>query len=954
MNEELKIIIRAVTAEAKKNLANVREELEKVEQTAGDTGSAVNKALSSIRKGALVAIGSITALTTAMVTLGKRAVEFQKIQGQLVSGFNSVGLSADQASSVYKKLYGFLGQSDTAAEAANLLAQLTQEEANLTEWTEILQGVYATFPDSIPIESLAEAINHTAQLGEVQGTLADALEWVGVSTESFNNTLATTNSVAEREAIIRSTLNSLYSSASSAYSQANASLIAYNQSQAELESALASVANYLTPLMTSMNNLATTLLSTLKPAFETVAAIVIVFVQWIIAAIEAVSSFFGIFSSSGASAVSDVADSVGQVVKSSGAAVEGIGGVTGAIEDASAAAAEFKRQTMGFDELNVMSSTSTSSGSSGSGSGIGSSGIDTSGIEIPDLTESLDLGVVDEFKEKIEQVKNYLSSIAPLVLTIAGALALWKIVDFVTDLISAVKYIPILDDMISLVDADYDTTALKETRKELQSVIDKVKTWTGLLLIVGGAISLVKGFSDAWLNGLDWGNFAMILGGIAAIVGGIALAFGPVAASIALVVGGIVALVIGIKDLITNGYSLEGVLMVAAGAIAVIIGVVWAFNAALLANPITWIVVGITALVAILVILWNECEGFRNFWIGVWEMIKAAFAAFVESCQPLFDAIGNAFKELWGVIEAVWTHITYIFEAAWEFIKSVWDAVEPYFMFLWEAIKAIFSVVADVLGGFFGGAWEIIKTIWSVVIDFFAAIWNTIAGIFSVVKNVLSGNFKGAWDAIKGIWNTVTGFFSGIWDGIKKVFSVVGTWFKDIFKGAWNGIKSVFSSVGDFFTGIWNKIKSIFSKVGSAIADAVSGAFKSAINWVLEKAIGIINGFISAINFAIKVINLIPGVELDYLEKLSVPQLAKGGITTGATLAQIGERGREAVLPLENNTGWMDILADRIASRNQTPSKIVLKVDGRELGWASINNINDITKQTGGLQLHVV
>jgi hypothetical protein len=64
----------------------------------------------------------------------------------------------------------------------------------------------------------------------------------------------------------------------------------------------------------------------------------------------------------------------------------------------------------------------------------------------------------------------------------------------------------------------------------------------------------------------------------------------------------------------------------------------------------------------------------------------------------------------------------------------------------------------------------------------------------------------------------------------------------------------------------------------------------------------------------------------------------------------VGEAGKEAVLPLENNTGWMDKLADRIAARS-AGTKVVLKVGERELGWATIGAINDITKQTGGLQL---
>ena len=82
--------------------------------------------------------------------------------------------------------------------------------------------------------------------------------------------------------------------------------------------------------------------------------------------------------------------------------------------------------------------------------------------------------------------------------------------------------------------------------------------------------------------------------------------------------------------------------------------------------------------------------------------------------------------------------------------------------------------------------------------------------------------------------------------------------------------------------------------------------------------------------------------------------MATGGIAVSSTLANIGENGREAVLPLDRNTEWMDRLADKIAARNNTPSKIVLKVGEREIGWAAINGINQVTKQTGGLQLQLV
>ena len=83
---------------------------------------------------------------------------------------------------------------------------------------------------------------------------------------------------------------------------------------------------------------------------------------------------------------------------------------------------------------------------------------------------------------------------------------------------------------------------------------------------------------------------------------------------------------------------------------------------------------------------------------------------------------------------------------------------------------------------------------------------------------------------------------------------------------------------------------------------------------------------------------------------VSIPRLAKGGIATSSTIANIGEAGREAVLPLDRNTEWMNTLVDKIAARQQ-PQKVVLQVGEKELGWATIGAINGITKQTGTLQL---
>ena len=316
----------------------------------------------------------------------------------------------------------------------------------------------------------------------------------------------------------------------------------------------------------------------------------------------------------------------------------------------------------------------------------------------------------------------------------------------------------------------------------------------------------------------------------------------------------------------------------------------WLLNAAMSANPIALVVIAIAALVAAFVALWNKSESFRNFWIGLWDNVKA-------------------------VASTAWEAITGFFSAAWDTIKAVWDVVLGYFQTLWAGIQTTFSVVSEVLSGFFSAAWNAIKAIWDFVVGYYQGIWDGIKAVFSVVSSVLTEFFSEAWNGIKDIWDAVSGYFSGIWESVKSVFSDVESWFQSIFSAAWTAVQGVFSNFGSFFQGLWDTIKSTFSNLGSSLSDAIGGAVKSGLNGVLSMIENTINNGIGLINGAIGLINALPGVNVGTIGELSLPRLAKGGIVDNATTAIIGEDGREAVIPLERNTKWIDVMASKLASK---------------------------------------
>ena len=162
------------------------------------------------------------------------------------------------------------------------------------------------------------------------------------------------------------------------------------------------------------------------------------------------------------------------------------------------------------------------------------------------------------------------------------------------------------------------------------------------------------------------------------------------------------------------------------------------------------------------------------------------------------------------------------------------------------------------------------------------------------------------------LWECIVGDVKNTWNTIKNTFASVGSWFKGVFQSAYNAVTGVFSKIGSFFGTIWGKIKDTFSKLGTTISDAIGGAIKAGINGIISFIERTINNAIGLINGAIGLINKLPGVNIKKISELKMPRLAKGGIVDKPTIAQVGESGKEAIVPLEKNTEWINGIADRL------------------------------------------
>ena len=148
-----------------------------------------NKSLTALgdfaKKGVKAAGAAAAGLTAAFIALDGATEEYRVAQGKLNAGFQAAGLSADTARKSYRNFYAILGDTDTATEASQLLANMAKNDEEVTKWTRIAAGVHGTFGDSLPIEGLVESANETARTGQITGVFADAINWATKEGEKF-------------------------------------------------------------------------------------------------------------------------------------------------------------------------------------------------------------------------------------------------------------------------------------------------------------------------------------------------------------------------------------------------------------------------------------------------------------------------------------------------------------------------------------------------------------------------------------------------------------------------------------------------------------------------------------------------------------------------------------------------------------------------------------------------
>lgn len=292
--KELAGQITALSKELEGNRATLREASDAADQLTRSTDEVTQAAEEAeggwtmmkgvladlVSNGIQAGIGKLHDLASAVWELPEATREYRTAMAKLDTAFSKANFSADVAASTYRTLYRVVGDIDQATEAANLIANMAKSQKELHQWTTILIGVFGTYGDSLPVESLAETAAETAKTGTVTGSLADALNWsseaasmfagymnkdVKTAEDAFNVALSKCSNEQERQALITETLTKLYGGAAEQYQETAGDILAANDATARLTEMQSQMGEAMEPANTAWQNLKTTLMESFLP-----------------------------------------------------------------------------------------------------------------------------------------------------------------------------------------------------------------------------------------------------------------------------------------------------------------------------------------------------------------------------------------------------------------------------------------------------------------------------------------------------------------------------------------------------------------------------------------------------------------------------------------------------------------------------------------------------------------
>lgn len=383
----------------------------------------------------------------------------------------------------------------------------------------------------------------------------------------------------------------------------------------------------------------------------------------------------------------------------------------------------------------------------------------------------------------------------------------------------------------------------------------------------------------------------------------------------------------------------------------------WAFNSEILANPITWIVVGIAAVVAGLALFFTKTKTGQQMWANFVAWLKNAWNGLSQAATKLWQSILKSLQPIIKQLQTLWKQFQVFFTAMWNLLKPV---VMPVFNFIKQYITTVMKNIMTVIKTWiniikiaFSTGWNaltiIVRTVWNIIQTIISTSLSVVTGLLKAGTALMRGDWSGAWNAIKGvassIWRGITSVISTSMNGLINIARTMMNGMKNVFSSIWNGIKGVFQNNINF-------IKSVTHVDLGAQGRAIMNSFLSGLKGAWES----VKSFVGGIGKWIKAHK----GPISYDEQLLIPagqaimSGLNGGLTTGFSYVKDNVSSFAGVIS-DQVTSVMDkaqnaLEDDRLtvpAINSQQYSESIDRLNGMVQGGSYSQNV---TMQESGLQ----
>ena len=227
--------------------------------------------------------------------------------------------------------------------------------------------------------------------------------------------------------------------------------------------------------------------------------------------------------------------------------------------------------------------------------------------------------------------------------------------------------------------------------------------------------------------------------------------------------------------------------------LSIVTGKMWAANAAMLANPYTWIVIGIVAVIAAIalcIIYWDEIKATILEW---WAVISPPLQAFWDKCVQVFQGI-------WEVVGPV--------------VMAIVSFSQAYFQVWWTVVSTVLQGIWSVLVAVWTAAYNFVITVVPAIVQFAVAYfrlwWAVLGPILSAIWLLIASTWQKIWafigPVVTNIWTTIQNAFNNGVAWLSGLISTMAQIGRDIISGLINGITEKIGALTEKITSVKNTI----------------------------------------------------------------------------------------------------------------------------------------------------